>query len=109
MLFNIKREEIHLKGPLKRMIKHLPITEARRHLGEVVKKIRINKDYFVLEKDGIPIAGLMDIDELEDYLRLQDPKLKKQIRKSYTEYQKGKARSAEEFLSELRGAKRHGD
>ncbi len=83
------------------MVKHLPITEARRHLGEVVKKIRTNKDYFVLEKDGIPIAGLMDIDEFEDYLELQDPKLKKQIRESYTEFQKGKARRVEEFLREL--------
>ncbi|MGH7908388.1 MAG: type II toxin-antitoxin system Phd/YefM family antitoxin [Thermodesulfobacteriota bacterium] len=91
-----------MKKHSKRMVKHLPITVARRHLGEVVKKIRINKDYFVLEKDGIPIAGLMDIDEFEDYLELQDLKLKKQIRKSYTEYQKGKARPVEEFLKELR-------
>ncbi len=95
-----------MKKPPKRMVKHLPITEARRHLGEVVKQIRINKDYFVLEKDGIPIAGLMDIDEFEDYLELQDPKLKAQIRKSYAEYQQGKARPVEEFLSELREAKR---
>ena len=87
------------------MVKHLPITEARRHLGEVVRKIRINKDYFVLEKDGIPVAGLMDIDEFEDYMELHDPKLKKQIQKSYAEYEKGKARPVEEFLSELRKAK----
>ncbi len=90
-----------MKKHAKRVVKHLPITEARRHLGEVVKKIRTNKDYFVLEKDGIPIAGLMDIDEFEDYLELQDPKLKKQIRESYTEFQKGKARRVEEFLREL--------
>lgn len=93
---------IPLKKYQKRMVKHLPLTKARHHLGEVIKRIRINKDYFVLEKDGIPVAGLMDIDEFEDYLELQDPKLKKQIRKSYTEYQKGKARPVEEFLSELR-------
>ncbi len=95
-----------MKKHTKRMVKYLPITEARRHLGEVIKKVRINKDYFVLEKDGIPVAGLMDIDEFEDYLELHDPKLKTQIQKSYAEYQKGKARPAEDFLSELRKAKR---
>ena len=94
-----------MKKHSKRMVKHLPIIEARRHLGKVVKNIRINKDYFVLEKDGIPIAGLMDIDEFEDYLELQDPKLKKQICKSYTEYHKGKARPFEEFLRELQKTK----
>jgi len=60
------------------MVRHLPVTEVRRHLGEVIKRIRINKDYFVLEKDGIPVAGLMDIDEFEDYLELHDTKLEKQ-------------------------------
>jgi hypothetical protein len=91
-----------LKKHSKRIVKHLPITEARRRLGEVVRKIRIDKDYFVLEKDGIPIAGLMDIDEFEDYLELHGTRLKKQIRKSYAEYRKGKGRPAEEFLKELR-------
>jgi hypothetical protein len=29
-----------------------------------------NKEYIILEKDGIPIAALMDINEFEDYLEL---------------------------------------
>jgi len=41
-----------------------------------------NKEYFVLEKDGIPVAGILDIDELEDYLELSDPTVKRQIRES---------------------------
>ena len=84
------------------MVTHVPITEVRRHFGEVIKRIRINKDYFVLEKDGIPVAGMMDIDEFEDYLELHEPKVKKQIQKSYAEYKKGKARPAQEFLSKMR-------
>ena len=91
-----------MKKLSKRMVKHVPLTEVRRHLGEVIKRIRIDKDYFVLEKDGIPVAGLMDIDEFEDYLELHDPKVKKQIQKSYAEYKKGKARPAQEFLGKLR-------
>ena len=87
----------------KRIVKHLPLTDARRHLGEVIRKVKINKDYFILEKDGIPVAGIMDIDEFEDYLDIRDIGIKKQIRKSYDEYRKGKARPARDFLKEIKG------
>ena len=79
----------------------IPITKARTNLGALVKRVRLNKEYFILEKDGIPIAGLMDIDEFEDYLELKDPKIREQIRKSYEEYLAGKSRPAEELLAEL--------
>jgi len=86
----------------KRIVKRLPVTDARRHLGEVIKKVRINKDYFILEKDGIPVAGIMDIDEFEDYLELRDIGVKKQIQKSYGEYNRGKARPARDFLRKIK-------
>ncbi len=83
-------------------VKRLPITQARINLGALVKRVRLNKEYVILEKDGIPVAGLMDIDEFEDYLELRDPKVREHIRKSYQEYLAGKSRPAEEFLKELR-------
>ena len=84
------------------MVKTIPLTQARIHLGAVVKRARLNKEYFILEKDGIPVAGLMDIDEFEDYLELQDPKVREDIRKSNAEHLAGKSRPYEEFLTELR-------
>lgn len=84
------------------VVHRLPITQARIHLGAVVKRARLNKEYFILEKDGIPVAGLMDIDEFEDYLELQDPKVRKHIRKSNEEYLAGKSRPLEEFRAERR-------
>lgn len=83
------------------MVKTIPLTLARTHLGALVKRVHLNKEYFILEKDGIPIAGLMDIDEFEDYLELQDPKVRAHIRKSNEEYLAGKSRPAAEFLKEL--------
>ena len=80
------------------MVQHLPITQARINLGAV----RLNKEYVILEKDGIPVAGVMPIDEFEDYLELQDPVVRAHIRKSNAEYRAGKSRPAEEFLAELR-------
>ena len=83
------------------MVHYLPITKARINLGAVVKRIHLNKEYVVLEKDGIPIAGIMDIDEFEDYLELRDPKVREHIRKSTEEYFTGKTRPAEKLLAEL--------
>ena len=83
------------------MVNHIPITEARINLGAVVKRVHMNGEYFILEKDGIPIAGLMGADELEDYLELRDPAVKKTIAASHRDYVNGKSRPARELLSEL--------
>jgi hypothetical protein len=90
------------KATSKPMVTTIPITKARINLGALVKRIRLNKEYIILEKDGIPIAGMMDIDEFEDYLELQDPNVREHIRKSNEEYLAGKSRPAEELLRELR-------
>jgi antitoxin (DNA-binding transcriptional repressor) of toxin-antitoxin stability system len=83
------------------MVYRIPITQARIHLGQLVRRVRVNKEYFILEKDGIPVAGLMDADELEDYLELQDPKVREHIRKSHHDFLAGKSRSAEMLHKEL--------
>ena len=84
------------------MVQRLPITQARINLGALVKRVHLNKEYFILEKDGIPVAAIMDIDEFEDYLELQDPKVRAIIKKGRQEYLAGKSRPAEELLRELR-------
>jgi prevent-host-death family protein len=87
-------------------IKSIPISRARINLGTLVKRVHLKKEYVILKKDGVPVAGLMDIDEFEDYLELQDPKVREDIRKSYQEYLAGKGRPAEELLAELRAGRR---
>ena len=84
------------------MVRHLPITKARINLGAVVKQVHLNKEYVILEKDGIPIAALMDVDEFEDYLEVRDPKVRRDIEISHKEYRAGKSRPAEELLAELK-------
>ena len=86
------------------MVNTIPITKARINLGALAKRVHLNKEYFILEKDGIPIIGIMDADELEDYLELQDPKVKADIAKSTQEFRAGKGRPARDFLAELQGA-----
>ena len=84
------------------MVQRLPITQARINLGALVKRVHLNKEYFILEKDGIPVAAIIDVDEFEDYLELQDPKVRNHIRRSYQEYLAGKGRPAEQLLAELK-------
>src|SRR5882724_7134452 len=86
------------------MVNRIPITQARVNLGAVVKRVHLNGEYFILEKDGIPIAGIMDADELEDYLELRDPKVKKQIAASRKDAEASRVRNAAEFLAELKGS-----
>lgn len=83
-------------------VHRLPITIARINLGQVVKRAHLNKECFVLEKDGIPIAGIVDLDSLEDILELDQPKVRRQIAASSLEHRKGRVRPASEFLAELR-------
>ena len=86
------------------MVHRLPITKARINLGQVVRRVARNKEYFILEKDGIPVAGIMGVDELEDYLELRDPKVKRFIKDSHREHVAGKSRPASALLGELRTA-----
>jgi antitoxin (DNA-binding transcriptional repressor) of toxin-antitoxin stability system len=83
-------------------VHRIPITKARINLGQVVRRVHLNREYFILEKDGIPVAGLMGADELEDYLELRDPKVRAQIRKSNADYLAGRSRPAADFIAELR-------
>jgi PHD/YefM family antitoxin component YafN of YafNO toxin-antitoxin module len=84
----------------------MPLTKARVNLGAVIKRVHLGKEYIVLEKDGIPVAGLMDIDEFEDYLELRDPKVRAAIERSSREYRAGKARPLNEWRSARAGSGR---
>ena len=84
------------------MVKTISVTKARINLEEVIKRVHINKDSFVLEKGGIPVAAILDIDEFEDWLEMKDPKIKEQIRRGYEEYKKGKTVPLDKFISKIR-------
>ena len=80
----------------------IAITKARINLGAIVRRVRLKKERFVLEKDGYPVAALIDIDEYEDYLDSQDEVLKKQIRASRAEFDAGKGRPFDDFLARMK-------
>ncbi len=91
-----------MRKPSVAIVNRIPITKARINLGQLAKRAHLNNEYFILEKDGIPVIGIMDADELEDYLELQDPTVKEFIAESHQEYTSGRTRPAEELLAELK-------
>jgi hypothetical protein len=93
---------ININQRMKTVVSRLPLTKARVNLGQVVRRVHINHEVFILEKDGIPVVGLMHVDDVEDYLEMQNGSVKKQIHKSAAEYRRGAARSARLFLAELK-------
>jgi PHD/YefM family antitoxin component YafN of YafNO toxin-antitoxin module len=72
------------------VVYRLPLTKARINLGALIKRVHGNREHFILEKDGIPVAALMDVDEFEDYLDSKNVQLKYQIREGQAEYRRGK-------------------
>jgi hypothetical protein len=84
------------------MVHHIPITKARINLGQLVRRAHLNKECFILEKDKIPVAGIIDVDELDDYLELKDPNIREQIREGYKAYQQGDVKDADTLLVELK-------
>ncbi len=84
------------------VVHRVPLTKARINLGQIARRAHHNNECFILEKDGIPIAGIMDIDDMEDWLELQDPEMQKQIAEGHREYQQGRTRPLDDFLTELR-------
>jgi len=83
----------------------MPMTNARTHLGSLVRAVNVEGDVVVLEKDGIPVAGLVGMDVLEDYLESRDPALRRRMRESMKAYRSGRTRPVRELLDELKAEK----
>jgi hypothetical protein len=86
------------------VIQRLPMTQGRVNLGQLARRAHVNKEYFILEKDGIPVIGILDADELEDYLELRDARVTAAIRQSRADIKAGRVRPAGALLTPARVA-----
>jgi antitoxin (DNA-binding transcriptional repressor) of toxin-antitoxin stability system len=83
-------------------INRLPITKARINLGQIARRAHNGKEYFILEKDGIPVIGIMAAAELEDYLESLNSKLEVSVTPSPKGREGGISRLASKLLSGFR-------
>lgn len=84
------------------MIHRVPITKARINLGTLVKAVHLQNDYIILEKDGYPVAGIMDIDEFEDYLERDNKDTQKVIKKARKDFLKKEYEEIGKVLEDIR-------
>lgn len=87
-----------LSSPL---VRHIPLTKFRTQLGNVIRRVHRDKEYVVLERGGMPVAAVMDIDEFEDYLEFNDPVVQREIELSRRDIEAGRVVDAEELSREL--------
>lgn len=57
------------------MVNGLPISQACVNLGQVARRAHVGEGYFIFERDGLPVVGIINAEELED-LELRNPKIK---------------------------------
>lgn len=86
------------------VVTRLPFAKAQTELGRLARRAQRHKEYFILEEDGAPVIGIMDADELEDYLELRDPVVQRHIRESNEDVRAGRTRPAERLLAEIRAS-----
>ena len=84
-----------------RLVHRLPVTKARVNLGAVLKHVQEKQATIILERNGEPVAAIMDIDQFEDYAEINDPVVQREIEASRKEFEAGKGRPARELLAEL--------
>lgn len=84
------------------MVKTLPVSKARVKFGGVLEQIREKGGRVILEKHGIPIAMIVNIDEYEDYLDSTDPELQKRLKASYRDYKAGRLIPGEQVIAQMR-------
>ncbi len=69
------------------MVTTMPITKARINLGAVVKRVNLNKEKIILEKDGFPVAAIVDLDTIDELENIRDSiELEMAVRTSKKEF-----------------------
>ncbi|MCC7451158.1 MAG: type II toxin-antitoxin system Phd/YefM family antitoxin [Anaerolineae bacterium] len=50
----------------------IPATMAHRNFGELIKRAFSGKEYFIVEKDGLPVVAILSIQEYEALVQTQE-------------------------------------
>jgi PHD/YefM family antitoxin component YafN of YafNO toxin-antitoxin module len=83
-------------------VRRLSMADARASLSKIAKHAHVNGEYFFVGGNGAPMIGIMDAEEMEDYLELRDPAVQARIEKSNEDIRAGRTRPASQLLEEAR-------
>lgn len=79
----------------------VPIATLRNNLADVIEEVISKKTTMIITKKGKALAGIVDLDLLEDLEALNSQKYIKSIKKARGDYKKGRVFTHEEVFGEL--------
>jgi PHD/YefM family antitoxin component YafN of YafNO toxin-antitoxin module len=89
------------------MTRTIGLKEAEMDFERLAEEIWRSKDRLFIEKDGLPIAVLISIDDFEDMLEtigeLSDPEYLASIREARAEYQRSEVDTPEDLYKIAEG------
>jgi len=71
------------------MTQTITAVQAQKQFDSYLTKVSNNKSRFIIEEKGEPMAALVSIDELEDLLEINNPKIQAQMQATDAEIEKG--------------------
>jgi antitoxin YefM len=81
------------------------LKQTKRDFEKLVEEIRHSKDRLLIEKDGLPIAVLLNMDDFEDLMEtvgeLAAPKYLTSIREARAEYKPGEVDTLEDLYTKV--------
>ena len=105
-IINEERDGVFSEGSLARAksikVRRLSIADARAGLSKIARQAHDNGEYFFVGGNGTPMIGIMDAEEMEDYLELRDPAVQARIEQSNEDISAGRTRPAAQLLEEAR-------
>jgi PHD/YefM family antitoxin component YafN of YafNO toxin-antitoxin module len=89
------------------MTRTIGLKEAKMDFERLAEEIWRSKDRLLIEKDGLPIAVLISIDDFEDMLEtigeLSDPEYLASIKEARAEYQRSEVDTLEDLYKIAEG------
>ena len=49
----------------------IPATKAHRKFGELIRRVYSGEEHFVVEKDGLPVAAIISMEEYRQFMAKQ--------------------------------------
>ncbi len=83
------------------MPKVVETTKLRNNLASAIKEVNKSKDFMVITKNGKPVAGIVDLDILEDIEALKSKNFVRSIKEAREQFKRGEFYTHEEVFGDL--------
>lgn len=83
------------------MPKAVETTKLRNNLASAIAEVNKKKDFMIITRNGEPVAGIVDLDLLEDIEAAKSKNFIKSIKESREQFKRGEFYTHEEVFGDL--------